>query len=106
MNNISIDELDNKVKTFTEAINSLMEELEAIDFYNRRSDVINNKSLKDLMIHNRNEEIEHASMLIEWLRRNNSVFNSKLRTYLFTDEPITEVEEDSTKINEKDKEND
>jgi hypothetical protein len=102
MNNIVFDDLDNKTKTFTLAINSLIEELEAIDYYNQRASIVNKKNLKDLIIHNRNEEIEHAAMLIEFLRRINPVFNAKLHTYMFTEDPITEVEEESTESDDDD----
>ena len=55
------------------------------------------ESLKRVMLHNRNEEIEHAVMLFEWLRRNVDEFGEDMKTYLFKDAPITEIEELATK---------
>ncbi len=74
------------------AITSLMEELEAVDWYRQRADDTQDETLKAILLHNAREEIEHASMLIEWLRRNDKVFDAQLREYLFTDKPITAVE--------------
>jgi hypothetical protein len=74
-----------------------MEELEAINFYNQRADVATDESLKRVMIHNRNEEIEHSVMLFEWLRRNIDVFDKNMREYLFKDAPITEIEKQAAK---------
>lgn len=75
------------------AIISLMEELEAIDWYQQRADVTPDADLKAVMEHNRDEEIEHAMMTLEWLRRRSPKFDQNLRTYLFSEGPITEVEE-------------
>ena len=74
------------------AITSLMEELEAADWYRQRADDTADDSLKQVLLHNMREEIEHASMLIEWLRRNNEHFAKQLKTYLFTEGPLIEVE--------------
>jgi ferritin-like protein len=74
------------------AITSLMEELEAVDWYRQRADDTDDDSLKAILIHNANEEMEHACMIIEWIRRNDPKFNEQLREYLFTEKPITEVE--------------
>lgn len=71
---------------------SLQEELEAVDWYAQRVDASDNKELKAVMAHNRDEEIEHAAMMIEWLRRNNSVFDKQLKEFLFTDKPISDHE--------------
>jgi ferritin-like protein len=89
-------ELSAKARTADNALTSLMEELEAINFYNQRADVASDAELKAVMLHNRNEEIEHAVMLFEWLRRNISAFDEDMRTYLFKDKPITEIEEAAT----------
>jgi ferritin-like protein len=70
------------------AISSLMEELEAVDWYQQRAERASSIELKQIIQHNRDEEIEHAAMLIEWLRRAHPVFEENLRTYLFTDGPI------------------
>jgi hypothetical protein len=75
------------------ALTSLKEEIEAVDWYQQRADVTPDAELKAVLIHNRNEEIEHACMVLEWLRRNSPDFDEHLRTYLFTEAPITEVEE-------------
>jgi hypothetical protein len=74
------------------AITSLMEELEAVDWYRQRADDSEDAPLRDILLHNMREEMEHASMLIEWMRRHNTDFAERLKTYLFTDLPITEVE--------------
>lgn len=74
------------------AITSLMEELEAVDWYRQRADDTDDPELKAILLHNAGEEIEHASMVLEWIRRREPRFNKELREYLFTDGPITEVE--------------
>lgn len=74
------------------AITSLQEELEAVDWYDQRVEATEDPSLAALLAHNRDEEKEHAAMNLEWLRRNDAGFDQQLRTYLFTDQPITEVE--------------
>lgn len=79
------------------AIASLMEEMEAVDWYRQRADDTDDESLKAILIHNANEEMEHACMVIEWIRRNDPKFDEQLRTYLFTDKPITEVEDEAEK---------
>jgi ferritin-like protein len=70
-----------------------MEELEAIDWYQQRVDATKDEALKAVLAHNRDEEIEHAMMNLEWIRRNNPTVDAAARTYLFTDGPITEIEE-------------
>ena len=82
---------------FHHAIVSLTEELEAADWYRQRADDCDDASLKEILLHNMREEIEHASMLIEWLRRNNPVFAKQLKDYLFTEKDILKVEEDGKK---------
>jgi ferritin-like protein len=74
------------------AIISLMEELEAVDWYQQRADVTPDADLKAVIEHNRDEEIEHAMMTLEWIRRRNPKFDANMRTYLFTEGPITEIE--------------
>jgi len=71
---------------------SLCEELEAIDWYDQRVQATEDLSLAEVLAHNRDEEKEHASMTLEWLRRRDPVLDGHLRTYLFTEEPITEEE--------------
>jgi uncharacterized protein len=75
------------------AIVSLMEELEAIDWYDQRIDAASDDNLRAILAHNRDEEKEHASMILEWLRRKDAVFDRVLGTYLFTEDAITELEE-------------
>jgi hypothetical protein len=70
------------------AIVSLMEELEAVDWYNQRADACKDKALKAILVHNRDEEKEHASMLLEWIRRKDAAFEKELKDYLFTDKTI------------------
>ncbi|MGH7092581.1 MAG: ferritin [Stellaceae bacterium] len=74
------------------AITSLMEELEAVDWYRQRADDSEDETLREILLHNMREEMEHASMLIEWMRRRNPDFAGHLKTYLFTDKPITGIE--------------
>ena len=75
------------------AIVSLMEELEAVDWYDQRIDAATDQQLREILAHNRDEEKEHASMVLEWLRRRDPQLNEHLRTYLFTDGPITGIEQ-------------
>ena len=74
------------------AIVSLGEELEAVDWYDQRVNGTSDASLAAVLAHNRDEEKEHAAMTLEWLRRRDRVFDQHLRTYLFSEAPITEVE--------------
>src|SRR5262245_14976367 len=74
------------------AIRSLMEELEAVDWYDQRVAATQDASLAAILAHNRDEEKEHAAMVLEWLRRHDGVIDQQLRTYLFTEAPVTEVE--------------
>ncbi len=77
------------------AIASLMEELEAVDWYQQRVEAATDGDLATILAHNRDEEKEHAAMVLEWLRRHDTVIDKQLRTYLFTTEPVTEVEAES-----------
>jgi len=74
------------------AIVSLMEEFEAVDWYNQRAKATTNPELRAILEHNRDEEKEHASMVLEWLRRGDPKLAQHLRTYLFTEAPVTEIE--------------
>jgi len=74
------------------AIRSIMEELDAVDWYDQRVDATDDPSLAAVLAHNRDEEKEHAAMALEWLRRHDPVLDAHLRRYLFTDAPITEIE--------------
>ena len=81
-------ELSTETRDMHRAIVSLMEELEAVDWYNQRVDACSDAELKRILEHNRDEEKEHAAMTLEWIRRNDPVFDKELRDYLFTDKPI------------------
>lgn len=91
----STDELKPETMDRHRAIVSIMEELEAIDWYDQRVDAARDPELKAILAHNRDEEKEHASMALEWLRRRDPVWNKQLRNYLFTEKPILAVEEAS-----------
>ena len=78
------------------AITSLIEELEAVDWYRQRADDTDDAELKAILLHNADEEIEHASMALEWIRRNDPRFDKELREYLFSTGSITGREEAAT----------
>ena len=84
----SVSELTDETKDMHRAIVSVMEELEAIDWYNQRVDACTDTELRAILAHNRDEEKEHAAMVLEWIRREDSAFEHELRDYLFTDKPI------------------
>lgn len=87
-----IDDLSTNTLDFSRALNSLKEEIEAVDWYQQRVDATKDEKLAAILAHNRDEEIEHASMVIEWLRRNMPAWDKHLRTYLFKEEDIVELE--------------
>ena len=89
------EKLPDDAKNFHRALKSLQEELEAVDWYNQRASVSEDEPLKAVLGHHRDEEIEHACMLLEWLRRNMPAWDEKLKTYLFTEAPITRIEEEA-----------
>lgn len=89
-----VSELSEEARDVHRALVSLIEELEAIDWYHQRVDVTPDESLKAILLHNRDEEIEHAAMTLEWIRRRIGKFDEELHTYLFTDGPITEIEDE------------
>lgn len=78
------------------AITSLMEELDAIDWYRQRADDAEDEPLKELLLHNMREEMEHASMLLEWIRRHDADFERFLKTYLFSEGSILQEERAAT----------
>jgi ferritin-like protein len=88
------DDLDKKTLNYHRATVSLIEELEAIDWYNQRVDACDDDELRDILAHNRDEEKEHAAMLLEWIRRCDGAFDHELKDYLFTDKPIAGLEEE------------
>ena len=73
------------------ALISLTEELVAIDSYNLRADVCKDKELNAILIHNRDDEKEHESMLMEWIRRNDPKFSSEMKDCLFTKKSIAKL---------------
>jgi uncharacterized protein len=77
------------------AIASIMEELEAVDWYDQRVAAASDPELKAVLAHNRDEEKEHAAMMIEWLRRHDPKFDEHLRTYLFTSKPLLDIEHEA-----------
>lgn len=85
--------LSEETKNLHRAVVSLVEELEAVDWYQQRAEACSDPDLKAVLIHNKNEEIEHACMNLEWLRRRVPEIDERLRTYLFAEGPITEIEE-------------
>ena len=80
-----IDELSEQTRDMHRAITSLMEELEAVDWYNQRVDACVDTGLRAIIEHNRDEEKEHAAMLLEWIRRKDTRLSKELKEYLFTD---------------------
>jgi uncharacterized protein len=87
------DLLSDETKNLHRAIVSLMEELEAVDWYQQRASNTPDAELRAVLLHHRDEEIEHAMMNLEWIRRNDPVFDRNMRVYLFSSGPITGVEE-------------
>jgi ferritin-like protein len=87
-----LDKLSSTTQDMHRALVSLQEELEAVDWYQQRADACEDAELKAILLHNMREEIEHASMVLEWLRRRHPDFGTHLRTYLFQDKPILQVE--------------
>lgn len=86
-----VELLDEKALDITRALNSLKEEIEAVSWYNERVVASKDEELKKIMAHNRDEEIEHAVMTIEWLRRNMDKWDEELKTYLFKEGSISEL---------------
>jgi len=87
-----VEELTQETREMHRAILSLMEELEAVDWYAQRVDACKDPELKAILAHNRDEEKEHAAMVLEWLRRHDAVLSKQLSTYLFKDKSILETE--------------
>lgn len=86
------NKLSKETKDYSRALISMIEEVEAVNWYQQRLDVTDNQQLKKILQHNRDEEMEHACMLMEWLRRNMDGWDEQLKTYLFTDKDITKIE--------------
>jgi len=81
-------DLSDATRDMHRAISSLMEELEAVDWYNQRVDACKDPQLTAILAHNRDEEKEHAAMVLEWIRRQDPSFDKELRDYLFSDKEI------------------
>ena len=84
-----VEELKPETRDMHRAIVSLMEELGAVDWYNQRMDACSDPELRAILEHNRDEEKEHAAMVLEWIRRRDPVFDKELRDWLFTDKPLS-----------------
>jgi ferritin-like protein len=91
-----VEKLEPQDRNYVRALNSLKEEIEAINWYQQRVAACEDEQLKAVLAHNRDEEIEHASMVLEWLRRNMPAWDEALRTYIFSEGDITELEEAAT----------
>ena len=87
-----IELLSEGTKNLHRAIVSLKEELEAVDWYQQRAEACSDDELRAILLHNKNEEVEHAMMALEWLRRHDAVFAANIETYVDSSGPITEVE--------------
>ena len=83
-----LDELSDATRDMHRAITSLMEELEAVVWYNQRVDACKDDELRAILVHNRDEEKEHAAMVMEWIRRQDPKFDEELKDYLFTDKKL------------------
>ncbi|MCY0881728.1 MAG: ferritin [Firmicutes bacterium] len=83
--------LGSKVMNQHRAIESLMEELEAIDWYSQRAQACDDASLKAILLHNMNDEMEHAAMLMEWIRRDIPHFDKEMKRFLNTTDPIANL---------------
>lgn len=88
-----LDALSSDAHEIHRALASIIEELEAVDWYHQRIDVSEDRELIEILTHNRNEELEHAAMVLEWLRRKMPEADDSLRTYLFQTGSIVHLEE-------------
>lgn len=97
-----VEKLSDETLEMRRGINSLIEELEAVDWYQQRIDASEDEELKKILAHNRDEEKEHAAMSLEWLRRRDKELDKQLKEYLFTEGSIAghehghEKEEDNS----------
>jgi ferritin-like protein len=88
--------LSEETKNRHRAIVSLKEELEAVDWYQQRAEACSDAELRAVLLHNKNEEIEHAMMTLEWLRRNDAIFATNITAYVGSSGPIVAVEQGAT----------
>ena len=93
---VAREKLSRKTLEMHYAITSLMEELEAVDWYRQRADDTEDEELKKILLHNAKEELEHASMVLEWMRRNDPELNGQLKEYLFSEGSITGREQEAS----------
>ena len=90
---VPFEKLTRQTVLYHFAVVSLQEELEATDWYRQRADACDDPALREILLHNMREEIEHACMVIEWLRRNEPDWANQLDTYLYSEALITQIEE-------------
>jgi uncharacterized protein len=88
------EQLSERTRDMHRALVSLQEELEAVDWYRQRADATSDNQLREILLHNMREEMEHACMVLEWIRRQDQDMDEQLKTYLHSKGPITEVEEE------------
>lgn len=93
---VAREKLNRRTLEMHYAITSLMEEFEAVDWYRQRADDTEDPELKAILLHNAKEELEHASMVLEWMRRNDPEIDGQLREYLFTEGSITGREDEAS----------
>ena len=93
-----IEQLTARTRDMHRALVSVQEELEAVDWYQQRADATTDEELKGLLLHNMREEIEHACMVLEWLRRNHPDFSAQMDIYLYSAKPILEAEEEDANL--------
>ncbi len=96
------EDLTPQTRDFRRALNSLEEEIQAIDWYQQRIDSTQDEQLKRIIEHNKLEEMEHAMMALEWLRRNMPGWDEKMRQYLFKEKDIVDLEEDEVPAEQED----
>ncbi len=96
------EDLSPQTRDFRRALNSLEEEIQAIDWYQQRIDSTQDEQLKQIIEHNKLEEMEHAMMALEWLRRNMPGWDEKMRQYLFKEKDIVDLEEDEVPAEQED----
>ena len=85
------EDLSDKIKNLSRARQSLIEEMEAIMFYDEREDATTDKNLKEIIIHNRDDEKEHFSLLLEYLRRNDLELDREMKEILFSKKELKEL---------------
>ena len=91
-----IELLSEETRNMHRAIVSLKEELEAVDWYQQRAEACSDDELRGVLVHNKNEEIEHAMMNLEWIRRHSEVFDANIKKYINAQGPILAVEKQQT----------